>query len=406
MALACRRRERSFVLIILLAAILAFQSATIPEGAGSEAPIIVYGQRLDDYERALAECLARSCPPDEDIDAALAYAEALFVDGRYERARGIVADALGRNRRHARAYPEPVADLYRSQGRIARHLGRDEEAVRAGWATLRTLQAGLPDEQHRHFSAMLELSDIYAATGDRNRALIRLAELRAQASRAGRSDVAAVALLRELWMQHSWAPHGTTRNRIARIAAGEEGDEPALVEGARFLLARIARAEGDDAESARLLDGLEVAGSGAAGDRALLHSPPISAGAGARGLATPDMDNVAAAGLGLVEVVGDWWMDVGFWILPDGRVDEVEILRQSGRSGWTGPITRAIAGRLYAPGEDADYRIERYTYTASRERPTGSRIAVRMGDHRVEYFDLTGSPDAPPAPRRQPRSAE
>lgn len=405
MALACRRRERSFVLTILLAATLAFQSGALPEGAGSEAQIIVYGQRLDDHERALAACLARSCPPDEDIDAALAYAEALFVDGGYERARSVVADALGRNRRHARAYPEPVADLYRSQGRIARHLGRDEEAVRAGWATLRTLQAGLPDEQHRHFSALLELSDIYVATGDRGRAFIRLAELRAQASRAGRSDVEAVALLRELWMQHSWAPHGTTRSRIARIAAGEEGDEPTLVDGARFLLARIARAEGDDAESARLLEGLEVA-SGGAGDRALLHCPPIPAGGGARGLATPDMDDVAAAGLGLVEVVGDWWMDVGFWVLPDGTVDEVEILRQSGRSGWSAPITRAIAGRLYAPAGDADYRIERYTYTASRERPTGSRIAVRMGDHRVEYLDLTGRPDAPPAPRRQPRSAE
>ena len=38
------------------------------------------------------------------------------------------------------------------------------------------------------------------------------------------------------------------------------------------------------------------------------------------------------------------WIDVGFWVGPEGRVSEVEILRQGADSSWSRPLLDAIGG--------------------------------------------------------------
>jgi hypothetical protein len=48
--------------------------------------IVVTGASLAETGRRLAGCLARHCPPDEDIAATLAHAENLFVAGDYRQA--------------------------------------------------------------------------------------------------------------------------------------------------------------------------------------------------------------------------------------------------------------------------------------------------------------------------------
>src|ERR1044072_1211442 len=94
-----------------------------------EQTIVVTAERLDDFRRALAECLARHCPTNEDVDASLALAEAQFVSGDYEEARRTVRASIHRNRGRAALFPEPVSDLYRADTRVERHLGRDSEAT-------------------------------------------------------------------------------------------------------------------------------------------------------------------------------------------------------------------------------------------------------------------------------------
>ena len=126
-------RKVLFLALLLSAAPALAQQ---PANAGDNQTITVTGRRIADYRAALAACLARHCPVNEDVDATLALAEVEFEAGQYADARRDVAASLGRNRRQGAAFPEPVADLYRARARVARHLGLDDEAVRSTYSIL------------------------------------------------------------------------------------------------------------------------------------------------------------------------------------------------------------------------------------------------------------------------------
>ena len=85
----------------------------------------------------------------------------------------------------------------------------------------------------------------------------------------------------------------------------------------------------------------------------------------------------------------DRWIDVGFWVTPDGKVSEPEILRSHGPVNWTGQLMRSIAGRAYSPIEEPAYRVERYSYTSRYMEMTGTRLRQRSPNPRIEYVDLT-----------------
>ena len=89
--------------------------------------------------------------------------------------------------------------------------------------------------------------------------------------------------------------------------------------------------------------------------------------------------------------VRDMWLDVGFSIMPDGRVSDVQVLRSKGKQGWAKPLLASVAGRRYTPPGDgaAIYRTERYTYTAGLEQGTASHQNQHQPTARVEYFDLS-----------------
>src|SRR3569833_2359666 len=113
---------------IVLLASLALTATTPPSAAPqAEPPIVVTGRSLRDTEQALRDCLARKCPPDQDIDASLAHAENLFVAGKYQEAREVTLAALSRNHGYGKTYPVPVSDLYRANSRIAAHLGEGKD---------------------------------------------------------------------------------------------------------------------------------------------------------------------------------------------------------------------------------------------------------------------------------------
>jgi hypothetical protein len=92
------------------------------------------------------------------------------------------------------------------------------------------------------------------------------------------------------------------------------------------------------------------------------------------------------------------WIDVGFWVQPNGHVDDLQMLRHgTGGTDWSAPLLRAISGRLYSRADRATYRLERYTYTSElHNEGTGTHIAVRSPRARVEYFDLMANPPADP----------
>jgi hypothetical protein len=74
-----------FLPVVMLAAPAFAQDSQ--DNSGSGQTIVVTGTSLAQTERNLRECLARRCPPDEDIAATLAHAENQFVAGDYAAAR-------------------------------------------------------------------------------------------------------------------------------------------------------------------------------------------------------------------------------------------------------------------------------------------------------------------------------
>jgi len=387
--------------IELLLAALGAATAAAPQPEAGEQNVVVTGIRTQDYRDRLAACLARRCPTDEDADATLALAEALFLTGEYGEARQTVRESIGRNRRRAADYPEPVSDLFRAHSRLSRHLGFDDQAARSANDILRALQAGLPQEDHRHFTARLEIADLQMTMARYPGARRQLAELAQAARRAGREDVAIIAELRALWFSYVVAPSGTAKSRLTGMARLTAPDERIRSIGARMVLARIYRAEGDAAGAEALL--AEVGRSGSSARRRLIHSPAYQLSQQEvrfeqdQDIADPATYRVGTGLRSVTENYEDKWIDVGFWILPDGHVSGLEVVRQGSGTAWAGPLIDSIRGRVYSTAGEPSYRLERYTFTADYRDGTGSHIRRRSPRGRIEFLDLT-TPDAPPAP--------
>lgn len=381
----------------LAALLLSAQPAAAPPGPAQGATIVVRGERIGDLRRALRECLARNCPPNEDIDAATALAEAMFLNGRHGDARTVVRDSLGRNRGAARDYPEPVSELNRAYGRLSRQLGYDREARMAARNTLRALQAGLPVEDHRHFTARLELTQSLLAFSRYRELFAELDELEEKAREAGRDDVVAAAQLRRLWASYLAEP--TKERAEQRLLAMTRSRDARRAIGARMLLVRIYGETRRRAEAEAMIAELGRTG----GRRQLLYNPPFRLNQRSDESATHARTEAIELGGPITatlttRLTGNYynrWLEVGFWIRQDGSVEGLEIVRQSDRAGWADPLLSSIRGRRYAASTEAEpsYRLERYTYTSELDDST--RVRRHTGAARLEYFDLTDAATAP-----------
>ncbi|HVQ07587.1 MAG TPA: hypothetical protein VMS43_04055 [Allosphingosinicella sp.] len=408
---------------LFLALLTAVAAPALAQQRDAPAPgqtIVVTGVRIQDLRDRLAACLARGCPPNEDIDATLALAEALFFEGEYHDARTAVRASLSRNRRHVRAFPEPVSDLYRVNARLARNLGLDRDANHSTYEILRALQAGIPVEDHRHFTARLEIVQALVAFGQYPEARRQLREVVERADAAGREDIAAIAELRLIWIAYLQAPHSGAALRDL-VAMSRSADQRRAT-GARMLLVRIYSERGER----RLADAVMAELGRGSRSRQLLYNPPYElsqreergrsddrrdmAVAGTVALEGPNRVNSAHTALVTANLADrmtgnfdDKWIDVSFRISPEGRVEELEVARQSADPAWADPLLVSIRGRRYSAGDTATYRLERYTYTSGfQHNTTGTHIAARSARARVEYFDLSegiAAPESAPAAR-------
>jgi len=390
---------------LFLAALLAMAVPAFAQepARGDEQPpaIVVTGVRIQDFRDALARCLARRCPPNEDADATLALAEALFLDGGYHEARAALQASLRRNHDQAATFPEPVSDLYRGHARLSRHLGEDMDARRSTYGILSALREGISEEDHRHFTARLEISEMHMLSGNLASARRELQQLVRIARGAGREDVATVAELRILWFELLQDQQGRARQQLIQMARETAPAQSMRATGAKMLLARLYRGEGQADRADALL--AEVARSASAGTRRRLLVAPsyqlqimdITSGG----------DNVDNPGFRSGNVLAlqsdnfeDKWIDVGFWVMPDGRVSALEIVRERNNNGWARPLLESMRGRIYSQGPEPTYRLERYSYTAPYMAVTGTHIRRRSRAARVEYLDLSAGERAPGPP--------
>ena len=395
------------VLLSLALAATTTAAAPPPRPQQGEQTIVVTGHSLSETERALRDCLARKCPPNEDIDATLAHAENLFVAGKYKDARLVTLASIGRNHRYRKTYPVDVSDLYRANSRIAAHLGEGRDYEFSTIEMHRTLSDAFPKTDPRVIDADLEWADMYASFGRIERSRQVFAEAERQAEAAGRPDLAGIARVREAWLDHVSGDTWLARQRLEKLAQDRSPTGTLQRVAALVLLARLDRSEGKLQSSAALADEMRAMH---ARQPLLLFAPQIdlsprlpegdrTQGAPVSGAGTASgMEHFVATPLTLLATDNfeDRWIDVGFWITPEGKVRDAEILRSRGNTNWTKQLLASIAGRVYTPTEDAggSYHVERYSYTSRYMNVTDSRIRQRSPNARIEYVDLTVQPPA------------
>jgi hypothetical protein len=385
-----------------LTTMLLIAGVNSPATANDEAPreIVVTARSLKDTESDLKACLARKCPPDQDIKASLAHAENQFVEGNYHDARSTLAGALGRNRKHKGQYPIEVSDLLRANGNVAAHLG-EANVYRLSVLDMRdTLKSALKSNDYRVFGAEIEVADSRMKLGYLDEASDKYLEVEKRALSVGLPQVAAIARLRDLSLRVQRAETEKTEFRKKEALDGIDAFLNAPTGGsedfkiaAEILKSRLDRASGNSETADRLI--ARYAALGGTNRPVLLYSTPIkmNEAQAARAMAGgSDLNRIGT------QVVENRWVDVGFWIGADGKVDAPEILRNKGDTDWADVVLKAIKTRIYAPlkmeGDDASlgvYAIERYSLTAQYENDvTGTRIRQRSPIARIERTDLTG----------------
>jgi hypothetical protein len=385
-----------------LTAILLLAGVSSPAAAQNETKreIVVTARSLKDTEADLKACLARKCPPDQDIKATLAHAENQFVEGDYRNARATLANALGRNRKHKAQFPIEVSDLLRANGNVAAHLG-ESDIYRLSVLDMRdTLKSALKPNDFRVFGAEIEVADSRLKLGYLEEASDKYLEIERRALSAGLPQIAAIARLRDLSLRVQRAETEKTafRRKDATEAIDQFLKEPTggaeqfkIV--AEVLKSRMDRNGGNNETTDKLI--ARYAAMGGTERPVLLHSKPIemNEAQAARAMAGgSDLNRIGT------QVVEKRWVDIGFWIGADGKVDEPEILRNQGGTDWTDVVLKSIKTRIYAPLKAESegttpgiYAIERYSLTAQYENDvTGTRIRQRSPIARIERTDLTG----------------
>ena len=372
-------------------------TAAIAEDAPANREIVVIGQSLKDTERAWQDCIARGCPPDQEIRAALAHAENQFITGDYRDAKTTINKTVGRNRKHGGQYPIEVSDLFRASSRISEHLGEADQFRLAVLDMRDTLREGLAEGDPRAMVAQIEVGDSRAKLGYPREAIRIYRDVAEKAFKAGQARVGTYADLRRFLLEYAVADESNYKADMDKALDGLQkmaDGPPAGAEDfglvAAVTLARLDRKAGNTDSTAAIVK--RFADRGGANRPILLSAEPIK---------LPDTagldqksGNVLAISQGNIE---DRWIDVGFWVNANGLVSDAEVLRSSGNSRWSKLVIDSIASRIYAPlkskGDAAApgfYMIERYTFTARyMDEVTGTRIRQRSPAPRIERIDIT-----------------
>lgn len=369
--------------------LLVVQAATPPAAVPQD--IIVVGHRA---EKALAECLARKCPPAEDVEASLQASVEQFADARYEDARRTLQRAIDRNRDHAAALPGPVSSLHATLATVAEHEGRPRVWEAAARNNMRVLRQHLGPDHPATLIEALGFAD--NLIGLKSAVLADRIYRRVQrlAADSGQTELAAGAAFRRAWLMMI-RRHDTDARRLAdeAVAIAGPGDRQ-IAELREVLRMQIAVRRGDDGAVDALAARLRQSE-----DRTprLLYQMPVD-----------DMEPPGIADKGSSLPIRT--ADVGYWIRPDGHASEAEVLRTSGLSTWAPAILKQVNGRRYVPlaveaGHPGIYRIDRFTVRAEFGLPKETRIPGRVGPATVHVVDLTETEAMNAAHRQRSRAA-
>ncbi|RZM33572.1 MAG: hypothetical protein EOP67_21660 [Sphingomonas sp.] len=355
--------------------------------------IVVSGKRLADAYKA---CVDQTCPPLRDAQVSIAYAEQQFRHGAYPQARKTLAAAVARNKQNAATDPKPVAALYEAYATVSLHDGEMNAFKRAVGGQVRTLRENLPHDDPAVTGAAFATGDMWLALHDGRTAEISYRAVERQALADGNATLAMLATLRRAELANARRDPAGAARLVAEAEARPGAADPALRSAVQVVRLRLAAQRADDGEVDRLVSEIGLATSS---HPVLIWAPPYepTAQAAARDAAAKfDLVNPVPARSSDSDPVH--WVDIGFWIKPDGKTDGAEILRGSRSTGWAGYIIKQVSERRYTATPDAGivrgtYRVERFSLRGTYQIPTGSLISRRAGPSELEVLDLT-RPDA------------
>lgn len=362
--------------------------------------IVVRARRAQDE---LAACLARNCPPAEEIDASLNAGVDYFRAGEYTRAKDVLARAVARNRRHAAALPGPVSTLFATYADVAEQEGDDRIFRSATRDSVAVLREHVGENSLSTLLASRRIGDMLVRLGEARAADDAYRAVQARSVEAGQPRLAAELAFRRAWLALS------VRNYDRALALGEDAktlagrDDRGIAAMINVLATRVAVARGDETAVDRLVAELRTT----PGAKPVLISsqpyPPVGAGTPTETGRAYDTgnptDQIGAANDPLFSSDRIDWVDIGFWIRPGGETADAQILRGSDPTSWARPLLSQIASRRYsAAAADSPvglYRVERFTSRPSIGQVSGSRIQRRVGErtlHVVDLSDATGAP--------------
>lgn len=357
--------------------LFAVAQTTAPPPAAPTEEIVVVGHRATD---ALAACLARKCPPAEDVEASLQASVEQFSAGRYAKARHVLLRSIARNRRHAADLPGPVSSLYATLATVAEHDGYPREWMFASRGNVQVLRKYLGPSNPATLLEEMTLARDLLENGNISSATGILTKVQRLALDSGKTDLAAGATFRLAWLEMGLGNEKRAMRLMDEAMAIAGPANRTMNDLHAIFLARIALRKGDvggiDALAARLRQS-------AVARPTLLSSRPVEDVQAPAGM----MSNGAATGdIRLA--------DVGYWIRPDGRTADAEILTTSGLGQWERAVLQQVRERRYIPlevpaGHPGIYRIDRFTIRSAFDFVTGSRIAQRAGRATTHIVDLT-----------------
>lgn len=222
--------------VLLVLAQAASPSAARPDD------VRVVGRRA---EKALAACLARACPPKEEIEASLRVSVDQFADGRYGDARATLQRAIARNRDQAAALPGPVSSLYATLATVAEHQG-DAGLWRASARTnVAVLQRYLGAADKATLTQQLAFADSLIRLGPMEKVDGLYRAVQDTAAGTGQQGLAARAAFRRAWLA-LMLQHDADAVRLADDAVALAApDDRAIGQWRDILRARVAMRRGD-----------------------------------------------------------------------------------------------------------------------------------------------------------------
>ncbi len=371
--------------------ILSIATLSAPELVPVESEtIVVTARSIVDTERELIECLARHCPPKDDIEASLAHAENLFLAGDFAKARATLGRSRNRNIRYAKDLPIEVSDLARAYGRMSTFDGYENLGRMAQIDSLDALKEGLDGGDARILVQRLMVGDEFVRAGRLDAGEDVYNSVEKQARKAGLPYVVGLTMLRQAVVFGAIASveplyRPQARAKILRLEHTTEPELAEFREGVSILKARLAAIGGDERAVNDAID--ELRKKHPPSRPTLVYAPEI------------DLDPAATSGSSGVSIVGNaqpQWVDVAFEIDNDGRVQHTKVVRKSSNvSGvWPQRVSAALLKRRYTPpGSNAvTERIERFAFVYNVTDITGSRIRARSPIGRIVSLDLTIEP--------------